>query len=218
MHFVQEPLDQASLVRPYLKWEWTLPSGVVVKEALRRAHSIAQSEPAGPVYLMMQRETLTQRWGPTPSASFPPNGTAQPRAARPTPSDRALADRIIAAEQPILITAYAGRNPRAVQAIAELSEFAGIAVIESNASNNIPNTLPCFVGYSPDKLVPKADVGMLVDIDVPWFPTDAQPQADSFWAHIDIDILKPASPMWTFPATCACRATAAASSRSCSRR
>ena len=37
VHFIQEPFDQASLVRPYLKWEWTLPSGVVVKEALRRA-------------------------------------------------------------------------------------------------------------------------------------------------------------------------------------
>jgi len=57
VHWVQEPFDQASLVRPYLKWEWTLPSGVVVKEALRRAHSIMQSEPRGPVYLMMQRET-----------------------------------------------------------------------------------------------------------------------------------------------------------------
>ena len=62
VHFVQEPFDQASLVRPYLKWEWTLPSGVVVKEALRRAYSIMQSEPQGPVYLMMQRETLTQPW------------------------------------------------------------------------------------------------------------------------------------------------------------
>ena len=50
-------------MRPYLKWEWTLPSGVVVKEALRRAHSIMQSEPRGPVYLMMQRETLTAAVG-----------------------------------------------------------------------------------------------------------------------------------------------------------
>jgi acetolactate synthase-1/2/3 large subunit len=45
VHFVQEPFDQGSLVRPYMKWEWTLPSGVVVKEALRRAHTIMQSEP-----------------------------------------------------------------------------------------------------------------------------------------------------------------------------
>src|SRR5215510_7596681 len=49
------PFDQASLVRPYTKWEWTLPSGVVAKEALRRAHTIMQSEPKGPVYLMLPR-------------------------------------------------------------------------------------------------------------------------------------------------------------------
>src|SRR5262249_49273069 len=91
------------------------------------------------------------------------------------------------------------RNPAAAKAIADLSEFAGIAVIESNASNNIPNTMPCFVGYLPDKQVPKADLGILVDIDVPWFPSDVQPKPNSFWAHIDVDILKPASPMWTFP-------------------
>src|SRR5262245_62526777 len=32
VHFVQEPFDQGSLVRPYVKWEWTLPSGIVAKE------------------------------------------------------------------------------------------------------------------------------------------------------------------------------------------
>jgi acetolactate synthase-1/2/3 large subunit len=200
VHFVQEPFDQASLVRPYLKWEWTLPSGVVVKEALRRAHSIMQSGPAGPVYLMMQRETLTQHWRTDQVRNFAADqyGAAQGGQADPNLVG-ALADRIISADYPILITAYAGRNPRAVQAIAELSELAGIAVIESNASSNIPNTLPCFVGYMLDRQMPKADVGMLVDIDVPWFPTDVQPKTGSFWAHIDIDILKAASPMWTFP-------------------
>jgi acetolactate synthase-1/2/3 large subunit len=200
VHFVQEPCDQASLVRPYLKWEWTLPSGVVVKEALRRAHSIMQSDPAGPVYLMMQRETLTQKWQVGTVQSFDADRYGATRGGQADPElVGTLADRIIGAEYPVLITAYAGRNRRAVQAIAELSELAGIAVIESNASNNIPNTLPCFVGYAPDKQVSQADVGILVDIDVPWFPTDAQPKSGSFWAHIDVDILKPASPMWTFP-------------------
>ena len=71
VHFVQEPFDQGSLVRPYVKWEWTLPSGVVVKEALQRAYSIMQSEPRGPVYLMMQRETLTQHWNVDEIHRFP---------------------------------------------------------------------------------------------------------------------------------------------------
>ena len=200
VHFIQEPLDQGSLVRPYVKWEWTLPSGVVVKEALRRAHSIAHSDPAGPVYLMMQRETLTQRWRTDAVRQFPADRYGAARGGQADPGlIAALVERILAAEYPILLTAYAGRNPRTTQAIAELSAFAGIAVIEPNSSTNIPNTLPCFVGYMPDQQVARADVGLLVDIDVPWFPNDVQPRAESFWAHVDVDILKPASPMWTFP-------------------
>ncbi len=200
VHFVQEPFDQASLVRPYLKWEWTLPSGVVVKEALRRAHSIAHSDPAGPVYLMMQRETLTQRWHVNKVRSFDAaqNGATHGGQADPALID-ALAARIIDAAYPVLVTAYAGRNPRTVSAIAALSELAGMAIVESNSSSNIPNTLPCFVGYMAERQVPRADVGLLVDIDVPWFPTDVSPATGSFWAHVDVDVLKMASPMWTFP-------------------
>ena len=28
---------------------------------------------------------------------------------------------------------------------------------------------------------------------------DVQPNEQSFWAHIDVDVLKAGSPMWTFP-------------------
>jgi acetolactate synthase I/II/III large subunit len=197
---VQEPFDQASLVRPYLKWEWTLPSGVVVKEALRRAHSIMQSEPKGPVYLMMQRETLTQPWSVDEVRRFgaEQHGSAVAGGADPKLVTQ-LVDRLLAAESPILITGYAGRNARASELITELAELAGIAVFESNMTNNISHESPCFIGFQPDKHLPKADVGLLVDVDVPWFPSDVQANDSTFWAHIDVDILKPASPMWTFP-------------------
>ena len=200
VHFVQEPIDQGSLVRPYVKWEWTLPSGIVVKEALRRAHSIMQSEPRGPVYLMMQRETLTQTWSADEVRSFSAEqfGSTAGSAADPALIAE-LADRLIKAEHPILITGYAGRNARAAQLIAELTELAGIATFEGNATTNISHASPCFLGFQPGKHVPKADVGLLVDVDVPWFPSDVQANPDTFWAHIDVDILKPASPMWTFP-------------------
>jgi acetolactate synthase-1/2/3 large subunit len=200
VHFVQEPFDQASLVRPYLKWEWTLPSGVVVKEALRRAFSIMQSEPQGPVYLMMQRETLTQPWSVDEVRRFAAEqygstsgGGADPRLVSQ------LVERLLGAESLILITGYAGRNARASELIAELSELAGIAVFESNMTNNISHDARCFVGFQPDKHLAKADVGLLVDVDVPWFPSDVTLDEHTFWAHIDVDILKPASPMWTFP-------------------
>jgi len=200
VHFVQEPFDQASLVRPYLKWEWTLPSGVVVKEALRRAASIMQSEPRGPVYLMMQRETLTQHWNADEIRRYPADQFAATSGGGADPKlVEALAEKILAADNPILITGYAGRHAHASEAIDALSQFAGIAVYEANMINNISHANPCFVGFSADKAVPQADVGLLVDVDVPWFPSDVQAREETFWAHIDIDTLKPGSPMWTFP-------------------
>src|SRR6185312_13333466 len=200
VHFVQEPFDQASLVRPYLKWEWTLPSGVVVKEALRRAYSIAQSEPRGPVYLMMQRETLTQPWSTDEIRRYSADEFAATSGGGADPKLVAvLAERLLTAENPILIAGYAGRNERASEMIDALAQFAGIAIYEANMTNNISHDAPCFIGFAADKAVPDADVGILVDVDVPWFPSDVQTHEKSFWAHIDIDTLKPGSPMWTFP-------------------
>jgi acetolactate synthase-1/2/3 large subunit len=200
VHYVQEPFDQASLVRPYVKWEWTLPSGVVVKEALRRAHNIMASEPQGPVYLMVQRETLTQHWNADEVRSYSGEQFTSAHTGGADPAQVAqLAERLLAAEHPILITGYAGRNARAAKLIEELAEFAGVGVFEGNMTFNINQEHPCFVGFSADKHLPKTDVGLLVDVDVPWFASDVTPNPSAFWAHIDVDVLKPASPMWTFP-------------------
>src|SRR6202167_6328805 len=152
VHFVQEPFDQASLVRPYLKWEWTLPSGVVVKEALRRAYSIMQSEPRGPVYLMMQRETLTQHWNADEIRRYPTDQFAATSGGGADPQLVAeLAEKLLTAENPILITGYAGRNAHASRAIDALSQFAGVAVYEANMTNNISHESPCFVGFFAHK-------------------------------------------------------------------
>src|SRR5262249_42570781 len=155
VHFIQEPFDQASLVRPYVKWEWTLPSGIVAKETLQRAHSIMQSEPQGPVYLMMQRETLAQHWDEADirSHAVGPYGPA----ARPVADPEhvaALAEKLLAAERPILITAYGGRNPQSAKAIAALAEFAGMPVYEMSPVSNISRDGPCFMGLNPAPHVP----------------------------------------------------------------
>src|SRR6202158_2878104 len=72
VHFVQDPFDIASIVRPYVKWEYSLPSGIVVKEALARASAFAQSDPPGPVYMMLPRETLAEEWDEAAMPSYPP--------------------------------------------------------------------------------------------------------------------------------------------------
>jgi acetolactate synthase-1/2/3 large subunit len=149
---------------------------------------------------MAQRETLTQHWASDQIRSYSAEQFAQPQSGGADPAMIAqLADRIVAAEHPILITGYAGRNAKAAKLIEEIAQFAGIAVFEGNQTFNISHEFPCFLGYSPNKHLPKADVGILVDVDVPWFPADVSHRENSFWAHIDIDTLKAASPMWTFP-------------------
>lgn len=201
VHFVQEPFDQGSLVRPYVKWEYTLPTGVVAKEALRRAHSVMHSDPQGPVYLMLPRETLAEVCDASQGQSYPEERYGPVAASGADPEVvRVLADMLLKAQNPLLITAYAGRAPRTLALIDALAHFAGMRVIESSpVCLNIPHNSACFGGFAAGVHVARADFGLLVDVDVPWIPSETQDNPATFWAHIDVDVLKRAFPMWGFP-------------------
>jgi acetolactate synthase I/II/III large subunit len=200
VHFIQQPFDQGGLVRPYVKWEYTLPSGITSKEILRRAHSIMHSEPKGPVYLMLPREILTEKWDEQSVRSFPSEqfGPLSSSGADPEVIDQ-LVSRLLSAKNPILITAYAGRDAAASTAIENLSAAAGIRVIDFMTFTNIGRSFPHFGGFQSDDLA-DVDVGLLVDVDVPWIPVVTRDNPNTFWAQIDVDVLKSASPMWSFPA------------------
>jgi acetolactate synthase-1/2/3 large subunit len=112
----------------------------------------------------------------------------------------ALAERLLAARDPVLVTAYAGRNPDSVAVLDELARFAGIRVYEFNPLHlSIPHESPCFAGFMPDAGVAKTDCGLLLDVDVPWIPKDMPDNPDAWWAHIDVDAVKRGFPMWGFP-------------------
>jgi acetolactate synthase-1/2/3 large subunit len=201
VHFVQEPFDQASVVRPYTKWEYNLPSGVIAKEALRRAHTVMESDPKGPVYMTFPRETLTENFSEGAIRSYPAErfGSVAARGVDAGAID-AVASKLLAAERPLLITAYAGRNHKTVAVLDELARFAGIRVIEFNPLYvSLPHDSPCHGGFTPAKALSEADVGLLVDVDVPWIPSDMPDNPATWWAHIDIDAEKRNFPMWTFP-------------------
>ena len=201
VHFIQEPFDQAAIVRNYSKWEWTLPSGVITKEVLRRMHSVAHSDPKGPVYLMLPREVLAQTWDENAIRSFPAERFGPARAGAANSEDiNALAEKLLAAKHPVLITSYAGRNQEAPAVIEELALLAGIRVFESSPVYlNLQRQSVCHGGYVVANHVPQADVGLMVDVDVPWIPNEVQENPASWWAHIDVDVVKQDSPIWGFP-------------------
>jgi len=202
VHFVQDPFDMASIVRPYVKWEYTLHSGVVVKEVLRRAQAVMQSDPPGPVYLTLPRETLAASWDEADVRAFPAERYGAVAAGGTDPQRaRAIADRLLAAKNPIAVTAYLGRKPEAVALLDALARECGIRVYEFNPVYlNIPHDSPCFAGFDPAPALADADVGLLLDVDVPWLPKYARENPATHWIQIDIDAIKKDFPVWGFPA------------------
>lgn len=200
VHYVQDPFDMASLVRPYTKWEYNLPSGVVAKEVIRRGHTLMQSDPPGPVYLTLPRETLAEPWAPERVAAFPatrygPAGSGT----IPRETATAIARQLMAAEHPIVVTSYLGRKAEAVQALDALTQLCGIQVVEfSPAYLNLSRASPCFAGFDPNALLPRTDLCLLLDVDVPWLPQGSTLRPDTQVIHIDVDPVKKDFPMWGF--------------------
>src|SRR3984957_16060830 len=200
VHFVQDPFDIASIVRPYVKWEYSLPSGVVVKEALTRASAFMQSDPPGPVYMMLPRETLAEQWDEADMPAYPPAryGSVQSGGIDPARVS-AIADQLMAAENPIALTAYLGRRPAAVPVLERLAQTCGIRVAEFNSiALSISQASPCFAGFDSLPLLETADFGLLLDSDVPFVPQYAKRAGAIKWVQIDIDPLKSDFPMWGF--------------------
>jgi acetolactate synthase-1/2/3 large subunit len=201
VHFVQDPFDIASIVRPYVKWEYSLPSGVIVKEALARASAFAHSDPPGPVYMMLPRETLAEEWDDADMPAYPPSryGSVQAGGIEPARAD-AIAEALMAAEDPIALTAYLGRKAKAVAVLERLALTCGIRVAEFNSIDlNISQRSPCFAGFDPLPLLEQADLGLLLDSDVPFIPQNAKQAFAIKWIQIDLDPLKSDFPMWGFP-------------------
>lgn len=200
VHFVQEPFDQGSLVRPYVKWEYTLYSPAVAPETVARACAVMRSDPAGPAYLILPREVLAAECDSAGVRRFPPARYAPvPHRGADPAAIRAVAERLLAAREPLLVTAYSGRQAITPPLVDRLARLAGIRVCEFNSVYlNISRDSPCFAGYQPAPYAQTTDFGLLVDVDVPWVPKTTRPNPEAFWVQMDLDAIKRELPMWPF--------------------
>src|SRR5260370_13158000 len=83
----------------------------------------------------------------------------------------AIAEQLMAAENPIALTAYLGRKPRAVAVLDRLARTCGIRVAEFNSIDlNISQASPCFAGFDPLPLLERANLGPLHESDLPFIP------------------------------------------------
>ena len=202
VHYVQDPFDMAGIVRPYTKWEYCLPSGAVAKSMLMRALAVMQSDPCGPVYLTLPREILAETFEGT-ALRDPPALQDSAVAARGVEPEmaRRIATMLMAADSPMIVTAYLGRNHEAPAILSALAEEAGIRVVETIPHwMNLPQDHPCHCGFDAGPFLQKTDVGMLLDVDVPWMPSLVAENHAARWIHLDVDPLKEGLPLWGYPA------------------
>ena len=201
VHFIQEPFDQASVVRPYVKWEYNLAWPSMAHEVISRAGAVMQSDPTGPVYLTLPREVLA---APVDAQSIGAYGHQNHLPVKAQGADAnaiaQIAAKLMASENPMLVTAYAGRNHAAPALIEKLAMLCGMRVCEFNSIYlNIRRNSPFFAGYNPAAFTEQADFGLMLDVDVPWIPKTTRVNPNAYWAQLDVDAIKRDIPMWGFP-------------------
>jgi acetolactate synthase-1/2/3 large subunit len=189
IHWGQESFDQGAIVREYAKWDFELRRGQPVDEIVGRAIDVALSEPRGPVYLTLPREALSDIERDVPRL------LPQTELALPQPSAQhidQLADWMATAELPLLLTSNLGRDRAAVAVLAALAERHAIPVAQPHASCvNLPASHPFNLGHAGTELLGKADVIVVTECEVPWYPRYALPRDDAKIAHLGVD------PLWT---------------------
>lgn len=189
---MQDVPDQKQIVAQYCRYTGEIKTGKNVKQMVHRALQFATSAPQGPVYLMGAREVMEEViepyslnpavWRPMGPSALPPGAVDE------------IASSLIAAERPLVITGYSGRNPRAVPALAALADTVkGLRVLDMGGCDMcFPADHPASLGfkYGVHDDVRTADLILIIDCDVPWINTLCKPNPNAKIYHLDVDPLK----------------------------
>ncbi|KAF1968154.1 thiamine diphosphate-binding protein [Bimuria novae-zelandiae CBS 107.79] len=198
IHWIQDVPDQKQIVAQYCRYTGEIKTGKNVKQMVNRALSFATSDPQGPVYLYGAREAMEEDltpyhleqeyWRPVEPAALPPSGV------------RAIADALVEAQEPLVITGYSGRNHDTVKELVSLADnVKGLRVLDTGGSDmSFPADHPAWLGlrYVNEARVKSADVILVIDCDVPWINTQCKPKDGAKVYHIDVDPLKQQMPMF----------------------
>ena len=198
----REPFDQGGMVRNFVKWDHRLEKGEDLREILQKAFHTATSEPYGPVYLILPRDIYQTRM--TTGCTYTGKGY-ETYIKAPGIDDNLcgeIADHLIKADNPLIITGHSGRNRQTVDELVMLSETLCSRVLTADVWMNFPNNHPLFAVIDPDapwggpSYLTEADLILAIDYDMHYAAPPAVPSPDSTIIHIDMDIEKRGEHLW----------------------
>ena len=197
-HWGQECYDQAGMVREYVRWDYEMRTPSQLETVVDRAMTMAMTHPRGPVYLTLPREILASSFDGKP---FRTEFRYDLPTFHPDPAKiQAAANLLAKARFPVVITSALGRKPEAVEALTRLVETGAIAVVSFNPEYlNFPVNHQSHQGYLPHPLLPEADVILVIECDVPWYPNTARPGPSASIIQAGIDPFYGNYPIRGFP-------------------
>jgi acetolactate synthase-1/2/3 large subunit len=203
IHWAQEAFDQAGMLREYVKWDYELRQPAQLEAVVDRALELAMAEPRGPVYLTLPREVLAQPLAELAISSPARRQVASRRFPDPARIEEA-AERLAAARSPLIVTAELGRSRAAVDGLVALADAGAFPVLEMNpVCVNFPGDHPChagwFFGSQHHPAIAEADVVLVIDCDVPWYPSRARPGDDATVIQLAVDPFYSRYPMRSYP-------------------
>jgi acetolactate synthase-1/2/3 large subunit len=196
----QDTFDQAAYFREYTKWDYELKSWQNLETVIDRALAVAQSDPAGPVYLTLPKEPLCEKVAGF-KISVPARQQPNSIVVADTAAIQRAANAIAAAKRPLIITSELGRFRHGPEALVQLAQRFSIPVIEHGKRNffNFPTEHPMHLGFNPQPYVEEADLIVAVECHVPWIPAFSKMKAPPTLVQIALDPLFHRLPMRAFP-------------------
>lgn len=197
IHWIQDVPDQRAIVAQYCRYAAEIKRGRNVKQMVNRALAFATSQPRGPVYLLGSREAMEEdikpyqikqeQWGPAELGGLSKKQL------------QFVAELLVNAEEPLLVTGYSGRNHDCPKALVDLANIVkGLRVLDTGGSDMcFPANHPAWLGlrYGVDESIKTADVILVLECDVPWIFTQCRPKDSAKIIHIDCDTLKNQMPV-----------------------
>ncbi|MCH8055336.1 MAG: thiamine pyrophosphate-binding protein, partial [Deltaproteobacteria bacterium] len=153
---------QGNAIRDYVKWDDQPYNAGSIPESFARAHRVMMAEPKGPVYLCWDAGIQEDKL----NGEIPIPNVARLMPPAPIQGDlKALgkaAELLVAAENPLILTDYTGRNPESFDNLVKLAELLSIPVMDFNRRLNFPTNHP--LNLTGSDIIAKADVILSLDV------------------------------------------------------
>ncbi len=196
-----EAFDQGLMVRNSVKWDHELTPEEDIHDVMKKALSIAFSEPRGPVYLYYSPAVLVNKVEKRSADSLRLVTEALPVA---NVADlEKIAAGLLSSENPLIVAGYTERYHENVQNLIDLAETLCAPVVPGLTRMNFPTTHPLCAGMEEmggglrgNEPFAEADTILVIDYDTPYVPAEIFPRRDARIFHIDIDPLTVGRRLW----------------------